>query len=276
LEHNLLQKGEAFTNTTGTFYESDQGTINGLNFYSSSAAQWVYDSSISGAIIPSGAYVDSTFVNRGESGVNLNFIHGGSYVSGSHSISGAYAQKDLNFYFRHEREAELFIRKSLDAKDSLDKNRGSHDFNINAPCVIISHRNGKNMPFSFGGQDETETNYQAVIISDDAYKLDGALSIFEDLNETCFPVVNFSDIPWNVYGDVKSGEFNYTGLYLQYPENSQRATIDRVITNTIAPDEQNRTNFYMGYAEFRILNYRYPRAGGPNYVQFEGDYVVYP
>jgi len=260
LEHELLRQGQAYTNTTGTFYPSTNKKIDGINFSSSPAAQWVYDSSIDGAIIPSGVYLDSNFTPRDSTGVALNFINGGAYHSGNYAISGEYAQKDLNFYFRPEQDTELFVRKSFESKNPIDFISGSNDLNINAPCVIVNHRDSQNSPFAFGGHDETETNFQAVIISDNPYLLDGALSIFGDLNETCFPVIDFEDIPWGANGDLKGGDFNYTGLSLNYPNPNQQAFVDRVITNTVRQSSDGRNNFYLGYAEFRILFWRYPRV----------------
>jgi len=260
LEHKILNKGQAYTNVTGELYPSDQNIFNGLDFSSSPAAQWVYDSSVSGAIIPSGVFNGAgDFINRGVSGVNLNFMNGGAYHSGITPISGAYAKKDLNFYFRNERDVELFVEKSFNAEDPLDFIAASNDLKINAPCIILSHKNGKNTPFAFGGMDENESDYQAIVISDNSYLMDGSLSIFEDLNRTCFPIIDFKDIPFDVYGDLKDGEFNYTGLYSDYEDAIQWANVDRVITNTTRMSSKGRDNFYLGYAEFRLLCYKFPR-----------------
>jgi hypothetical protein len=261
LEHKIISKGQAYTNITGELYPSDQILFNGLDFSSSPAAQWVYDSSISGAVIPNGVFDGAgNFVDRGVSGLNLNFMNGGAYHSGITQISGVYAKKDLNFYFRNEKDVELFVEKSFNAQEPIDFIDGSNDLKINAPCIILSHKDGKNTPFAFGGMDENESNYQAIVISDDAYLMDGALSIFEDLNQTCFPVIDFQDIPFNIYGDLKNGEFNYTGLYSAYPDSIQKATVDRVITNTTKMSSKGRDNFYLGYAEFRLLYYKFPRT----------------
>ena len=83
LEHKVLNKGQAYTNVSGDLYDSDQIPFNGFTFSSSPDAQWVYDSSVSGAIIPSGmnhtevisGVTVNTFTSR-ESGVNLNFLNG--------------------------------------------------------------------------------------------------------------------------------------------------------------------------------------------------------
>ena len=266
LEHKVLNKGQAYTNVSGDLYDSDQIPFNGFTFSSSPDAQWVYDSSVSGAIIPSGmnhteviSGVTVNTITSRESGVNLNFLNGGAYHSGLSSPSAAYAKKDLNFYFRNEKDVELFMEKSFNSEDPIDPITGSNDLKINAPCVIISYKDSKNNPFALGGMDENESNYQAVVISDDPYLMDGALSIFEDLSQTCFPIIDFEDIPFNIYGDLKNGEFNYTGLSSKYSDPIQKANVDRVLSNTTSISSKGADNFYLGYAEFRLLSYRFPR-----------------
>tara|TARA_R110002153_G_scaffold27815_1_gene85867 strand:- start:7563 stop:8417 length:855 start_codon:yes stop_codon:yes gene_type:complete len=267
LEHKVLNKGQAYTNVTGELYPSNQMPFNGLNFSSSSDAQWVYDSSVLGAAIPTGVSyseivsgeIVTNFIDRDVSGVNLNFMNGGAYHSGTISGSATYAKKDLNFYFRNEKDVELFMEKSFNSEDPIDPITGSNDLKINAPCVILSHKDGRNNPFALGGMDENESNYQAVVISDNAYLMDGALSIFEDLTQTCFPIIDFEDIPFNIYGDLKNGEFDYTGLYSKYPDSMQQANVDRVIVNTTKISSKGADNFYLGYAEFRLLCYKFPR-----------------
>ena len=262
LENQLLSKGEAYTNTSGELYSSDQTPINGLNFSNSPAPQWVYDSSITGADIPSGVYLDGNFTPRGDNGVNLNFAGGGAYHSGSYTVTSNYAKKDFNFYLMPQEEVEMILEEAHTKKENkfpLELGE-SLNYKVNAPCILINSMDSKNDPFAFGGHDETNSNFQATIIADNTFLRDGAISIFRDLNEVCFPVVSEDDTPFNSYGDLKTGSFNYNDLYTKYPNPSQNCTVDRVISTNVRQRSDGRSNFFLGYAEFRLLNYRYPRV----------------
>ena len=80
LEHKLLDRGEAYTNFTGQFYGSDQDKIYGKTVYQSPHAQWVYDSSISGALIPTGVFLNNQFVGNNLSGIELSYQDGRVYL----------------------------------------------------------------------------------------------------------------------------------------------------------------------------------------------------
>lgn len=259
LEHKLLSNGKAYLNLSQNLFASNKRRINGTNFYASPNAQWVYDSSITGANIPTGAMVNSTFEPR-NSNLSLDFLNGGVFWHQNNAnINVSYAKKDFNFYFKPERETLMLLETMFDGKISFEDLTGNNPHNIIAPCIILNSVEGDNKPFSFGGQDQTESKFQAVIITNNSFHLDGALSIFRDLNELYFPVIDFADTPFNERGDLKGGEFNYKALYDKYPNPEQKGVVDRVITKNVKPTNRGNNNFDVGYAEFKILSYRYPR-----------------
>lgn len=277
LENQLLTEGQAYSNISGQMFPSNKKKINGLNFYASPHAQWVYDSSISGANIPTGATINNVFTNRGTNSLSLDFFHGGVYTSVNNAnIQVNYSKKDFNFYFKPERETELLLETMFNGEISYTDLTANNPTKIIAPCIIINSKNSQNEPFSFGGQDQTESVYQAVILTNNYYHLDGAMSIFRDLNEVYFPIIDFEDIPWDEKGDIKNGEFNYKNLAIKYPNPSQRAIIDRVLVKNVKSTNRGNNNFDIGYAEFRVLSYRYPRGPAQQYVSHTGDYNIYP
>ena len=67
----LLKKGEAYSNTTGEFfYYADPRLDATYIAYGSPYKQWVTDSSIAGATIPTGVSIDGSFSGRND-GVNF-------------------------------------------------------------------------------------------------------------------------------------------------------------------------------------------------------------
>jgi hypothetical protein len=264
LENKILDKGEAFTNTTGQFFPSDQNSINGLDLSNSAYSQWVYDKSITGAIVPTGIFVNGQEVGRGTSGVSLDFLNGAAYhdTFGSTNISGAFAFKDFNFYFKPENETQVLLRNAFRSKDPLQVLTGSNNLKINAPCIIVSSRNSSSSPLAFGGLDEINYNYQALVLSDNSYDLDGALSIFRDTREEYFPVGDFEKIPWNAKGDLKNDDYNYNTMTSAFSGTYDKAFIENVIvnnTNSASSSDDAFSEFNIGLVEFNVLVYRFPR-----------------
>jgi hypothetical protein len=261
LENRLLEKGQAFTNTTGIFYPNDQNNINGLTFSNSPYGQWVYDHSITGAIIPSGVYVNGEEVNRGTSGLSIDFLNGGAYHEdfGDSPVSGAFAYKDFNVYFKPENETQVLLREAFRSKDPLNFLTGSNNLRINAPCIIVSSKNSSSEPLAFGGLDEVTYNLQTLVLTDNYYDLDGALSIFRDLRENYFSVGGFEKIPWDFKGDLKDPEYSYNDINAAFSGGYEKAYIDKVTINSTNSVDNEFSEFNIGYAEFSIIAYRFPR-----------------
>ena len=103
-DNYIVRKADAFTNFTSTFYanDTDDRLDPTLVGYSSPHKQWVYDSSIEGANVPSGVYNDGTFLSRGDNGLQFDFDNGralfdSSFGTTNTTVSGSYSVKDFNF-----------------------------------------------------------------------------------------------------------------------------------------------------------------------------------
>jgi hypothetical protein len=106
----LLEKGEAYTNSTGEFFYYDDPRLDATyKAYGSPYKQWVTDSSITDAIIPTGVFINDSFSGR-DDGVVLDFDNGRVLVSGSatdSSITGEFAVKDFSVYLTNDTEDDL-------------------------------------------------------------------------------------------------------------------------------------------------------------------------
>ncbi len=113
-DNKLLDKGNAYQNTTGRFYSVSEDFA-GYETYASSYSQIVADSSITGATIPTGLYVGSNdnLVNVGEGGATglyaIDYNNGRTYWSGDNTdpITGSFAVKDINVFLTSKTEDEL-------------------------------------------------------------------------------------------------------------------------------------------------------------------------
>ncbi len=265
-DHYLLDKGETYINTTGKFhYYSDSQLGTGIKTYGSAYKQFVFDSSITGATIPTGVYVNGSGMVRAD-GIVIDFDNGrilssSPLLSSSSVVTGSFARKEVNVYFTDEPEESLIIDRQYQNHNKPSPRTDTYikPYDASIPAVFISVKSSVNEPFAFGGEDKTTIPVQCVVISDDQYKLDGILSIFSDAYNQVFASIPFTGLPINEYGDLKTGYYNYSTLQSEYTD---KFFISSATTSKLV-DKNKFTaaiNYFVGFIDFDINITRYPRA----------------
>jgi len=262
-DHYLLDKGEAYYNTTGQFFNySDPRVPSSHEVFGSAYKQFVNDSSITGANIFSGAYVDSVWTPRG-SGFNIDYANGRVITTGiasSSVITGSFAVKDFNIYYVNETEEDLIVERKYKPTSSFPSSNTKVDpYDYTVPAIFVNMETSQNDPFAFGGEDKTRTSIKAVILSDDVYKLDGVLSIFSDARNETFKILPFEADPTNEWGDLKDPPYNYTGLAAA--SGNGLFYIDRVFASKLSDRSKKalQTDLFVGFLDFDIYTHRFPR-----------------
>lgn len=263
-DHTLLSKGEAFSNVvSGQLYKMSSHNVPNMNVWGSPYKQWVYDSSISGATIPSGVKIGTGTLNRGTSGLVLDFENGRAMATGLTSVTGAvcsYSVKDFNIYTTNNSDSELVFENRYMMNPTMPQVvSGVREDKIVAPCIFLKMKQFSNEPFSFGGNDLTTVNMRAVIISDDEFKLSSVGNIFTDTKNTNFAVLTGS--PINKYGDIKNGHYSYTGVVASQQPNElafiSNCSYTRFSQSAIA---EKQPDMCLGFLDFNIQISRWPRA----------------
>jgi hypothetical protein len=267
LDHEILSKGRAFINYSGQLYKSYDPSYEGMSsVYSSPFKQWVYDSSISGATIPSGIYDGNTFIPRDTDGLAIDYNHGrvifDDNIINNNRLTANYSLKEFNIYFTDEREDKLLFENSYSVRPKFTQITGGLSYQeIPYPCIFIKSRSTENKPFALGGQDSTETLIRCIILAKDSFSLDSVVSVLNDSARKVFPILNPIDFPFNYLGDFKTGtNFDYMNLCRNQPF-SNYTYIDRVTVSKM--DET--TNMYVNkkvmiaIVDFELSNVRSPR-----------------
>lgn len=263
LDHHLLDKGEAYTNKTGKlYYYSDPRVSSTYKVFGSPHKQWVFDSSITGATIPSGVYVSGVFKNR-NNGVVLDFINGRALVSGTTTgvnVTGSYSVKDFNIYLSNENEEDLILENNIEANSKFPQT-GTYiaPYDESFPAIYVLSDGNKNTPFAFGGEDETRSLMRAVVFAESSYQLDGVLSLFSDSTQKVFKLKDFTDFPITEYGDIKSGTYSFDDYYTN-PDVTTELYIDDVTASKLRDRSKLGSKAYVGFLDFEIIKYRYPRV----------------
>lgn len=211
MDNLLINKNQCFTNYSGALYTLPYDR-NNLNGYKSPHSQWVYDSTISGANVPTGIYSNGSFIPRG-TGLSLDFQRGAaSSVNIYPNTTAAYAYKEVNLYFTNEEEQDIIFDGRLSSNPRTDvPPTGSYNLSDwMYPCMFIRNQIGANTPLTFDGMTSTIIPIRATLISDRDALFKLVLGACRDASQTYLSTMQPQYIPFTPFGDLKNGSFNYT------------------------------------------------------------------
>jgi len=287
LDHYLVYNGEAYSNKQGNFYYVPDerlpmypdDPVNGLVSYNSEYKQWVCDSDITEAVIPSGVYIDTgdgvyNFCKRGESGLSLDFENGRVLLDGIFfptnyadlRISGDFSVKDINIYLADDTEENLVIQNKYNVNSrttpDLGQGTGLAPYQQVAPAAFVSMERTQNTPFAFGGEDLTHLYYRVIFFAENLYQLDGAMSLCADAFNRGIVNVGYDNYPLDEYGDLKTGYFSYSETVKNCKNNGLMMFIDDAKASKISDRLSKTTNpdLYLGFVDFEVNQARFPRA----------------
>lgn len=201
---------------TGTMYWQQGQSVSGY-VWASPYKSWVYDSCVTGALIPSGVYNGlGQFLTR-QSGIVLDFQNGRviSPHNWGSTLSGSYSRKEYNVYVSTPQQVDFWLEKNFGANQDIAYTlTGTKASLFSAPCVFLTNAHERNEPFAFGGQDQTDNTIRAFVISIGAWGQEGVCSIIRDMAKTYFPLASYGDWPLGASGDLKAGNsgFCYSAL----------------------------------------------------------------
>lgn len=262
-EHELLSKGSAFRNVSGSLYQMKDRDFPNKKVYSNPYGQWVYDASIAGASIPSGVYNNNgSFISRGSNGLIIDFERGRAISNvGIPSVTASYAVKDFNIYTTSKGDAELIYAAKQNFRQEYDLPiTGLPSDTVYGPSIFIKRDSIQNEPFAFGGQDNSIAHFRCVVMTRSEYDLDAVGSIFTDAVQKNFLLLN--NPPLNRYGDVISGNsYNYLNDVAANYDSSKLVYISEVDYYRFAATTESTlgNEFKVGFIEFTTEMARYAR-----------------
>lgn len=216
LDNKIQQRGGAFYNTNGLFYPA-QSNINGLYAYTCPYKQLCNDTSVSGATVMSGVYINNNYISVGQSGlVAINHYDGALYFNSglpkNTTISGNFAVKDFSVYLSDQPDYKiLFATKFFpNPKYGPQPQSGLPLDAKTAPAIYLTIKNQENKPFAFAGLDDNSINIRAVVVSDTAYEKIAVCNIFKNLFMRPFKIV--TSTPFDYLGNMTGVNYNYNTL----------------------------------------------------------------
>ena len=265
-DNHLLQKGEAYSNKTGTLYSFEDSRLpSSYKVFASPYKQWVSDSSITGEVNP---IIPTSFVGLDRTDdlifdfENGRVIETGGNLIGDEVLTGEFAVKDFNVYFTNETEEDLILENKFELNSRYQQTPQAIDpYDQVVPAIFLNCEYMRNEGFAFGGEDLTKTTIRAVVLAENSYQLDGVLSIFADSARKAIVKIPFSMCPTTEYGDIKNDYYNYTGLISPY-DGSNKYFIDDVTVSKFSERAQNNSpgDVQVGFIDFDVSTVRMPRS----------------
>lgn len=267
LDNWILQRGQAYTNTTSRlYYQADSGLGSAYVAYASPFRQWVCDSGVSGALVTSRVSgsigIGGTgIVNRGQSGMIIDYENGRvifpSIVGTGHLITGSYAFKDINIYKANETlEKMVFTNKYyLNSRYARPITGIPPPRDMVTPCMFVTSAHTTNKPWTFGGVYYTTNTVSLVVLAETMNQLEGSLSLLTDAKDACFPQLNLNVWPLNSFGDYKSG-YNYEIIKNQYGTPGNLYTIVESNASKVGDDAKIDDNIFIGLVDLTICKPR--------------------
>jgi hypothetical protein len=262
-DNYLLTKGQAYSNVTGKFFNYQDARLDSeYKIFGSAYKQWVNDSSIVGADVASGVFVNGAFSGR-NANLILDFENGrvlSKNLAAQTLITGSFAIKDFNIYFSNETEEDIVVENKYDTNSRIILNEEDYikPYDQVIPAIFLSLDGVSNKGFAIGGMEETTLNAKAVILSENNYQLDGVLSIFADSRNEVFPVIPMADHPMNEFGDLKTGYYSYVDLKNQFSVDTN-FYINNAVTSKLTDKARKSlaNDMYVGFVDFEIKQHRY-------------------
>lgn len=213
VDHEILDKGEAFSDVSSLFYPTHQ-LYNNYYTYSAPYKQFVSDDSIAGATVIKNIHLDGTQTSVGSSALHgINHYQGQVYFTANKNssvISGNYSVKDFNVYLTSEPEHKLLFETKyfLNSKYPQQLSGLAPDAQP-FPAVFVKNMGGVAANFAMGGLNNQILNTRLVVLADSAFKLDAICDIFKNVKLRRVPIID--DLPFDALG-------SYTGLNYDYSQ----------------------------------------------------------
>lgn len=234
LDNLLVERNEAFSNYTGAT-RSTPSLVSGYYAYSAPHRQFVYDSSVAGAIVPSGAGASKIDFYRGQ-------LLSPTSLGPSTTLS--YSFKEINIYFTASSEAAvLFENKFGTNPRSQPTNENFNAKDLVYPCIFIKSRAGDNETICFEGGAATTIPVRLILLAENLYQYRAVTAALRDRKETHMALFNPAELPFDETYSLKNGPFDYSESVKAIQTDPYRLAY---IRDVAISDFQDRINAQIG------------------------------
>jgi len=263
LDHKICSEGQGYTNFSGEIFSINNNYFS-YNTYALPFKQIIADSSVSGANIMSGVYLNNSFTVPGASNlVGINHYRGQVYFTGNLAgmVSGNYSIKDFNIYLTNKPEEEILFKTQFEIRPkTVQAITGLADNTETIPCVFIKNNGGENEPFAFGGVDNTRVEIRCIVLADNLYNLDAVCSILRDTAHQFIYNISSNELGLDNLGNFTSGYYNYNNIINNKSNTDDKLYIEDVRVSKIPNFGSNtivyNNSLFSAFVDFTLRKIR--------------------
>lgn len=220
VDHVMQSTGQAFYNTTGTFY-STPSNIAGLYVYSSPFKSLCNDVSVTGATVMSGVYLNGNYVSIGQSGLQgINHYEGTLYFSSqlpaSTRITGSFGVKEFSVQIADKPEWKLLFETKYVSNNGFSNGISLPSTGLGlevktSPILMIRAKMQNTKPFAVGGLDDSKIRLRTIVIADSEYQKLAATNVLKNFNYRFLPII--TSVPFSSVGTLTgTNQYDYNAL----------------------------------------------------------------
>lgn len=221
--------------TAGTLFYPIPQYYQGYYTYASPFIPLISDTSVPGAQVMTGIYINGNFITKGQSGLaEIDYANGNLYFTSQlppkTMISGNYSFNEVNVVMASLPDVNVLFETKLTIRPKIPiVPTGIFNNQITYPAIFIKNEIGNNENWAFGGTVMTKSIINAYIFAESQFQLDALVSNFKDAHYQYVPILNSSEFPFNNMGGYLNNiQYNYTGIVGNRVANGQGALIESV------------------------------------------------
>jgi hypothetical protein len=184
------------------------------------------------------------------------------------SVSGDYSVKEVNTYISHDNDLEFllhsdFIENGQSSPYFYNKESLENDGAYFLPACFVSLASSENQEFAFGGEEDTQSRIRVMVLTKDSYILDSVISRFRDTVRERITHIPYEDFPYAYSYSVKDFPYKYDDTVSAQGGSALASHIERVTASKVVSEslrEKLNTDFSIGFVDFDLSTYRFPRA----------------
>ena len=215
VDHEIQKQGVCFANRSGLFYRSED-EFSGIYTYTCSYKQLSNDTSISGANVMSGVYLNNNYVSVGQSGL-LSINHNDGAINFDHAlptntrISGNFAVKEFAVYLSDQPDYSVVMDTKFHKNPKYSQQAtGIAIDTMVMPAIILVPKEQEARPLAFAGVDDNFMRVRAMVVCENAFQRVGVCNILKNLKLRNLPI--FNNIPFDYLGNMTGVNYNYNNL----------------------------------------------------------------
>ena len=215
LDHEVQRQGRAFSNKSALFYPEKSDT-QGVYTYSCPYLQLCNDTSISGANIMSGVYLNGNYIAVGQSGLlSINHYDGdlkfSSQLPKTAVLSGNFAVKDFNVYLADQPDYNVVLSDKYASNPKYAQVATGIQLGDKVmPAIFLVPKEQEAKDLAFAGIDDNSMRMRAMVVCENVYQRVAVCGILKNLKLRQFPLV--ASTPFDYLGNMTGLNYNYNNL----------------------------------------------------------------